>query len=203
MISFVQGTLAAKEGDLIVVQAGAVGLNIHVPLTVTEQLPKTGEEVMIHTYLKVAEDSLTLYGFLSVRDREMFCRLINVNGIGPKGALAVLSTLTPDDLRMAVLTGDAKAIARAPGVGLKTAQRILLDLKDKISFEDLETFADQGAAQPAGRGAAAGAASEAVEALVQLGYSLSDAGRAVRAVEGAEQMDSEQILKAALKQFRF
>ncbi len=203
MISFVQGTLAAKEGDLIVVQAGAVGLNIHVPLTVTEQLPKTGEEVMIHTYLKVAEDSLTLYGFLSVRDREMFCRLINVNGIGPKGALAILSTLTPDDLRMAVLTGDAKAIARAPGVGLKTAQRILLDLKDKISFEDLETFADQGAAQPAGRAAAAGAASEAVEALVQLGYSLSEAGRAVRAVEGAEQMDSEQILKAALKQFRF
>ena len=203
MISFVQGTLAAKEGDLIVVQAGAVGLNIHVPLTVTEQLPKTGEEVMIHTYLKVAEDSLTLYGFLSVRDREMFCRLINVNGIGPKGALAILSTLTPDDLRMAVLTGDAKAIARAPGVGLKTAQRILLDLKDKISFEDLETFADQGTAQPAGRGAAAGAASEAVEALVQLGYSLSEAGRAVRAVEGAEQLDSEQILKAALKQFRF
>ena len=79
----------------------------------------------------------------------------------------------------------------------------VLDLKDKISFEDLETFADQGAAQPAGRAAAAGAASEAVEALVQLGYSLSEAGRAVRAVEGAEQMDSEQILKAALKQFRF
>ena len=203
MISFVQGTLAAREGDLIVVQAGPVGLNIHVPLTVIEQLPKTGEEVMVHTYLKVAEDALTLYGFLHQQDREMFCRLINVNGIGPKGALAILSTLTPDDLRMAVLTGDAKAITRAPGVGLKTAQRILLDLKDKISFEDLETFADQGTAQPAGRGAAAGAASEAVEALVQLGYSLSDAGRAVRAVEGAEQMDSEQILKAALKQFRF
>ena len=203
MISFVQGTLAAREGDLIVVQAGPVGLNIHVPLTVIEQLPKTGEEVMIHTYLKVSEDALTLYGFLHQQDREMFCRLINVNGIGPKGALAILFTLTPDDLRMAVLTGDAKAITRAPGVGLKTAQRILLDLKDKISFEDLETFADQGTAQPAGRGAAAGAASEAVEALVQLGYSLSAAGRAVRAVEGAEQMDSEQILKAALRQFRF
>ena len=203
MISFVQGTLAAREGDLIVVQAGPVGLNIHVPLTVIEQLPKTGEEVMIHTYLKVAEDALTLYGFLHQQDREMFCRLINVNGIGPKGALAILSTLTPDDLRMAVLTGDAKAISRAPGVGMKTAQRIILDLKDKISFEDLESFADQDTAGPKGRGAAAGAASEAVEALVQLGYSLSDAGKAVRAVEGAEQMDSEQILKAALRQFRF
>ena len=203
MISFVQGTLAAREGDLIVVQAGPVGLNIHVPLTVIEQLPKTGEEVMVHTYLKVAEDALTLYGFLHQQDREMFCRLINVNGIGPKGALAILSTLTPDDLRMAVLTGDAKAISRAPGVGMKTAQRIILDLKDKISFEDLESFADQDEAGPAGRGAASGAASEAVEALVQLGYSLSDAGKAVRAVEGAEQMDSEQILKAALRQFRF
>ena len=203
MISFVQGTLAAREGDLIVVQAGPVGLNIHVPLTVIEQLPKTGEEVMIHTYLKVSEDALTLYGFLHQQDREMFCRLINVNGIGPKGALAILSTLTPDDLRMAVLTGDAKAISRAPGVGMKTAQRIILDLKDKISFEDLESFADQDEAGPAGRGAASGAASEAVEALVQLGYSLSDAGKAVRAVEGAEQMDSEQILKAALRQFRF
>ena len=203
MISFVQGILAAREDDLIVVQAGPVGLNIHVPLTVIEQLPKTGEEVMIHTYLKVAEDALTLYGFLHQQDREMFCRLINVNGIGPKGALAILSTLTPDDLRMAVLTGDAKAISRAPGVGMKTAQRIILDLKDKISFEDLESFADQDTAGPAGRGAASGAASEAVEALVQLGYSLSDAGKAVRAVEGAEQMDSEQILKAALRQFRF
>ena len=203
MISFVQGILAAREDDLIVVQAGPVGLNIHVPLTVIEQLPKTGEEVMIHTYLKVAEDALTLYGFLHQQDREMFCRLINVNGIGPKGALAILSTLTPDDLRMAVLTGDAKAISRAPGVGMKTAQRIILDLKDKISFEDLESFAEQDTAGTAGRGAAAGAASEAVEALVQLGYSLSDAGKAVRAVEGAEQMDSEQILKAALRQFRF
>ena len=154
MISFVQGTLAAREGDLIVVQAGAVGLNIHVPLTVIEQLPKTGEEVMIHTYLKVAEDALTLYGFLHQQDREMFCRLINVNGIGPKGALAILSTLTPDDLRMAVLTGDAKAISRAPGVGMKTAQRIILDLKDKISFEDLESFADQDTAGPKGRGMA-------------------------------------------------
>ncbi|MBQ7534121.1 MAG: Holliday junction branch migration protein RuvA [Stomatobaculum sp.] len=203
MISFVQGTLAAKEGDVIVVQAGAVGLNIHVPLSVTEQLPKTGEEVMIHTYLKVAEDALTLYGFLTVRDREMFCRLINVNGIGPKGALAILSTMTPDDLRMAVLTEDAKAISRAPGVGMKTAQRIILDLKDKISFEDLEDFQGQGTVLPKEALGRNSAASEAVEALVQLGYSLSDAGKAVRAVEGAEQMDSEQILKAALKQFRF
>ncbi len=203
MISFIQGTLVEKTGDLIVVQAGSVGVNIYVPLSTLEALPGIGEEVMIHTYLKVAEDALTLYGFLSVRDREMFCRLINVNGIGPKGALAILSTMSPDDLRMAVLTGDAKSIAKSPGVGVKTAQRIILDLKDKVSLEDV--FADPGDGRS---GAAPGpvqdrAAGEAVEALMQLGYSLAEAGKAVRSVEGADAMDSEQILKAALKKFRF
>ena len=141
MISFIQGTLAAREGGLIVVRAGAVGLNIHVPLTAAEALPEVGGEVMIHTYLKVSEDALTLYGFLTTRDREMFCRLINVSGVGPKGALAVLSVLTTDDLRTAVLTGDAKAISRAPGIGARTAQRIILDLKDKLSFDDIEEIA--------------------------------------------------------------
>ena len=200
MISFIQGTLAAREGGLIVVRAGAVGVNIHVPLTAAEALPEVGGEVMIHTYLKVSEDALTLYGFLTVRDREMFCRLINVSGVGPKGALAILSVLTTDDLRTAVLTGDAKAISRAPGIGARTAQRIILDLKDKLSFDDIEEIASGQKGVGSARGTAA---SEAAEALVQLGYSPADAAKAVRAVEGAEKMDSEQILKAALKQFRF
>lgn len=200
MISFIQGTLAAREGGLIVVRAGAVGLNIHVPLTAAEALPEVGGEVMIHTYLKVSEDALTLYGFLTTRDREMFCRLINVSGVGPKGALAVLSVLTTDDLRTAVLTGDAKAISRAPGIGARTAQRIILDLKDKLSFDDIEGIASGQKGAGSARGTAA---SEAAEALMQLGYSPADATKAVRAVEGADKLDSEQILKAALKQFRF
>lgn len=202
MISYIRGTLTEVLGDTVVVEAGQVGVNIHVPLTVTEQLPRIGEEVLIYTYLKVAEDALTLFGFLTRRDLDLFRRLIMVNGIGPKGALAILSVLSADDLILAIVTGDAKAIARAPGVGPKTAQRVILDLKDKVSLEDAVP-AGMGRSVPAAAPAAQGAALEAMEALVQLGYSPAEAGKAVRSVENADAMDSETLLKAALKQFRF
>ena len=117
MISYIRGTLAEVLGDTVVVEAGQVGVNIRVPLTVTEQLPRIGEEVLIYTYLKVSEDALTLFGFLTRRDLDLFRRLITVNGIGPKGALGILSVLSADDLILAVVTNDAKAIARAPGLG--------------------------------------------------------------------------------------
>ena len=202
MISYIRGTLTEVLGDTVVVEAGQVGVNIHVPLTVTEQLPRIGEEVLIYTYLKVAEDALTLFGFLTRRDLDLFRRLIMVNGIGPKGALAILSVLSAEDLILAIVTGDAKSIARAPGVGPKTAQRVILDLKDKVSLEDA---VPAGLARPASAAMPAdqGAAREAMEALVQLGYSPAEAGRAVRSVENADAMDSESLLKAALKQFRF
>ena len=202
MISYIRGTLTEVLGDTVVVEAGQVGVNIHVPLTVTEQLPRIGEEVLIYTYLKVAEDALTLFGFLNRRDLDLFRRLIMVNGIGPKGALAVLSVLSAEDLILAIITGDARSIARAPGIGPKTAQRVILDLKDKVSLEDA---VPAGMVRPAAAAAAAdqGAAREAMEALVQLGYSPAEAGKAVRSVENADTMDSETLLKAALKQFRF
>ena len=136
MISYIRGTLAEGLGDTVVVETGQVGINIRVPLTVTEQLPRIGEEVLIYTYLKVSEDALTLFGFLTRRDLDLFRRLITVNGIGPKGALGILSVLSADDLILAVVTNDAKAIARAPGIGPKTAQRVILDLKDKVSLEE-------------------------------------------------------------------
>ncbi len=202
MISYIRGTLAEVLGDTVVVEAGQVGVNIHVPMTVTEQLPRIGEEVLIYTYLKVAEDALTLFGFLSRRDLDLFRRLITVNGIGPKGALAILSVLSADDLILAVVTGDARSIARAPGIGPKTAQRVILDLKDKVSLEDALPAGISGkAAVPVT--ADRGAVREAMEALVSLGYSPAEAGKAVRSVEHAEEMDSEALLKAALKQFRF
>ena len=122
MISYVKGALAEKSGDRIVVEAGPVGLGIYVPLSVLEVLPPLGEEVKIYTYLQVREDDLSLYGFLNRQDLDMFRRLIGVNGIGPKGALGILSALSPDDLRLAILTGDAKAISKAPGVGAKNVQ---------------------------------------------------------------------------------
>ena len=135
MISYVKGILAEKAKDRIVVESGMMGIGIFVPMSVLEVLPPLGEEVKIYTHLQVREDDMSLYGFLSRSDLEMFRQLLGVNGIGPKGALGILSALRPEDLRLAVMTGDAKAISRAPGVGAKTAQRIILDLKDKGSAD--------------------------------------------------------------------
>ena len=202
VISYVKGALAEKSGDRIVVEAGPVGLGIYVPLSVLEVLPPLGEEVKIYTYLQVREDDLSLYGFLNRQDLDMFRRLIGVNGIGPKGALGILSALSPDDLRLAILTGDAKAISKAPGVGAKTAQRIILDLKDKVSAEEmLASVADTEARtsvplmQEAGR--------EAATALVALGYSNLEASKAVKNVQITEDMDAEAVLRASLKYLAF
>ena len=202
MISYVKGALAEKSGDRIVVEAGPVGLGIYVPLSVLEVLPPLGEEVKIYTYLQVREDDLSLYGFLNRQDLDMFRLLIGVNGIGPKGALGILSALSPDDLRLAILTGDAKAISKAPGVGAKTAQRIILDLKEKVSAEemlasvaDTEERTSVPLMQEAGR--------EAATALVALGYSNLEASKAVKNVQITEDMDAEAVLRASLKYLAF
>lgn len=202
MISYVKGALAEKSGDRIVVEAGPVGLGIYVPLSVLEVLPPLGEEVKIYTYLQVREDDLSLYGFLNRQDLDMFRRLIGVNGIGPKGALGILSALSPDDLRLAILTGDAKAISKAPGVGAKTAQRIILDLKDKVSAEEmLASVADTEARTSAPLMQEAGR--EAATALVALGYSNLEASKAVKNVQITEDMDAEAVLRASLKYLAF
>lgn len=200
MISYVKGPLRAVDGDIIIIEAGNLGLAVHVPLSLLEELPALGEEVTIHTYFQVREDAMTLYGFLHRQDREMFRQLIGVNGIGPRGALGILSVMSPDALRGAILAGDAKAIAKAPGIGPKTAQRLILDLKDKISPEDL--LAGLNAAPEAETGDAAGlkaAAKEAAQALVALGYTGAEASKAVRQVEIRDGMSSEDVLKACLK----
>lgn len=203
MISYVKGALADKSGDRIVVEAGPVGLGIYVPLSVLEVLPPLGEEVKIYTYLQVREDDLSLYGFLNRQDLEMFKQLIGVNGIGPKGALGILSALRPDDLRLAILTGDAKAISKAPGVGAKTAQRIILDLKDKVSAEEMLAgiagMEEERTAVPLTKEAGR----EAVEALVALGYSNLEASKAVKSVPITDDMDAEAVLKASLKFLAF
>ena len=125
MISYIKGALGAVEDDVIVVETGGIGLAVHVPLSLLEELPALGEEVTVYTYFQVREDAMTLYGFLHRQDREMFKQLIGVNGIGPKGALGILSIMRPDDLRIAIVSGDAKAISKAPGIGAKTAEKIV------------------------------------------------------------------------------
>ena len=202
MISYVKGPLMAIEEDVIVVEAGHVGLAIHVPVSLLPELPGMGKEVTVYTYFQVREDAMTLYGFLHSQDRDMFRQLLGVNGIGPKGALGILSVLRPDDLRLAIVNEDVKALAKAPGIGNKTAQRLILDLKDKISMDDVlgnMAGADTGAS-------VAGlveAAKEAVQALVALGYTNTEASRAVKQVEVTDGMTSEDVLKASLKHLSF
>ena len=163
-----------------------------------QRLPGIGATVKIYTYTSVREDAFNLFGFLSKDDLEIYKKLIAVNGIGPKGALSILSAMSADDLRFAILSGDAAAIAKAQGVGKKSAERIILELRDKVQFmgsaaTDLEVLTSSDTT------AETNAKNEAIEALTSLGYSPSDALRAVRQVELTEDMDAGTILKQALK----
>ena len=208
MISYIKGALGAVEDDVIVVETGGIGLAVHVPLSLLEELPALGEEVTVYTYFQVREDAMTLYGFLHRQDREMFKQLIGVNGIGPKGALGILSVMRSDDLRIAIVSGDAKAISKAPGIGAKTAQRLILDLKDKVDLEEVMMSSFGGGKEnssDAGASAAGMAASakEAVAALTALGYTGMEASKAVKKVEITENMSVEDILKASLKHLSF
>lgn len=206
MISYIKGILEAVEEDMIIVETGGIGYGIRVPLSLLEELPSLGSPVTIHTYFQVREDSMTLYGFLNRQDREMFKQLISVNGIGPRGALGILSVMRPDDLRTAIVSGDAKAISRAPGIGPKTAQRLILDLKDKVDLEEVISGFGGGngsAVRIEELSGLASAAKEAVEALTALGYTGAEASRAVKRVEMTEGMNSEDVLKASLKFLTF
>lgn len=203
MYAYIKGTLEEITEDAVIVETGGIGYNIKVSGTTVDLLPGIGSEVKIYTYTLVREDAFSLYGFLTRDDLEIFKKLITVSGIGPKGGLAILSVMSADALRFAVMAADAKAIARAPGIGAKTAERVILDLRDKISLED--TLRGIGSpADPAGQAAGSGNSDnlmkrEAIEALVALGYSASDATAAVKKVEVGEDATSESILKLALK----
>lgn len=169
-------------------------------------LPRTGKEVKIHTYLHVKEDMMQLYGFLTRDELSVFRMLIGVNGIGPKGALGILSALSPDDLRFAVASNDVKAIQAAPGIGKKTAEKLILELKDKLKLEDaLEHISDGEMSSVSGTSDAgyAEVQSEAVQALTALGYGSTEALKAVKQVEITEDMKVEEVLKQALRKMMF
>lgn len=201
MYAYIRGILTDVEEDLIVIEAGGIGYNVYTTAQTFNCLPSVGEEMKIYTYLNVREDAMLLYGFLTKDDLRVFKLLIGVNGIGPKGALAILSVMTTDDLRYAILGEDVKALAKAPGIGAKTAQRLILELKDKLNLE--EVVEDKLAHVPTEGGTANGAKQEAVQALVALGYSSSEALRALNGIEITEDTDVEDLLKAALKNMAF
>lgn len=200
MIAYLKGTLEEIGNDYIVVDVNNIGYQVKVSLRVMEGLPALGNLMKIHTYTYVREDVIALYGFLTKDDLQMFLLLLGVNGVGPKGALGILSMFSAQELRLAIISQDSKTIAKAPGIGAKTAQRMLIDLKDKVSVEEtFEKMGEQSVAMSAASTAGSGAKADAIEALTALGYSASESMKAVNMVEVTDGMSSDTILKQALK----
>lgn len=202
MIGYLCGDIAELTEDLVVLDVHDIGYNVRISSDFAARLPGVGERVKIFTYTYVKEDAFLLYGFPSKDELDLFKKMLGVGGIGPKGALGILSVLSAPDLRLAIYSGDIKAISKAPGIGKKTAERLILDLRDKVSPEEaLESIgsfrentdsADMG--MPDSRVKA-----DAIEALVALGYARSDTIKAVQKVAVTESTTTEEILKEALK----
>lgn len=197
MITYIVGELTYIDNNTIILEACGVGYEITVPESVITSLPGIGSSIKIYTYQNVKEDALDLYGFLTMDDLKIFKQLITVNGIGPKGALSILSVISPDELRLAVISDDVKKIQSAPGIGSKTAQKLIIELKDKLKIEDVVyDLHDE-------KDIVKSVRDEAVSALISLGYSNSESVSAVSTLVITENMTSEDILKQALKKLAF
>ena len=199
MIAYVKVTVEDITEENVVLDVHDIGYNIKISAGTAGRLPRVGQVVKLYTYTCVREDAFLLYGFLTRDELELFKLCITVSGIGPKGGLAILSVMDADSLRFAIMSGDVKALSKAPGVGKRTAERLILELKGKISMEDTQV-----GREILGNGGELGVADteqkrEAIEALVSLGYGQAESMKAVNAIEGIENMDSGAVLKAALK----
>ncbi len=200
MIVYVKGILADITAESAVVDVGGIGYEVLMPARHLNQLPPIGADVKIYTYMQVKEDDQKLFGFLDKEDLAVYKKVIAVSGVGPKSALSILSHLSASELHFAVVSGDAKVIAKAQGIGRKTAEKIVLELKDQFDSDDLLAAVGMSGTQVTA-GAPSDEMSEAIEALVALGYSASDALKAVRGIEGAQEMDVEELIRQALAQF--
>lgn len=199
MIGFLKGTIDSIYEDRIVIDVNGIGFNVFMPSSQRDMTGPRGTEIKVYTYMSVREDAMQLYGFITADSLELFKLLIQVNGIGPKGALALLSALGTDDLKFAIMSGDVKTISKAPGIGAKTAQRLIIDLKDKVSVRDMldnysvnKSVSDDSELNTA--------RAEAIEALTALGYSSADALKAVKLSGADPDADTETIIKLAFRQ---
>jgi Holliday junction DNA helicase RuvA len=188
VIAFLTGRVAGKAAGFALLEVGGVGYRLLMSTRSLASLPAEGDSVTVHTYLHVREEELTLYGFENDDERSLFETLIGVSGVGPKVALAVLSALRPDALRAAVAADDVAVLSSVPGVGKKTAQRLALELKDKLDLPDIAT---------SGRGPHPVAAAEARDALLAMGFTAAEAAAALRGADAGS--TAEQMLKSALK----
>ena len=201
MIGRLRGTLAEKQPPHLILDVNGLGYELEVPMTTLYRLPSVGEPLTLHTHLVVREDAQLLYGFIGKRDRDFFRELIRLNGVGPKLALALMSSLEVDELVRCVQAQDTSALVRVPGVGKKTAERLLVELKDR--FKAWETVPSMFALvpnQPDGAPAqpVASAESDAVSALISLGYKPQEASKAVSAIKD-KGLSSEDMIRRALK----
>lgn len=202
MFAFIEGLIDYISDDLCVIDAGGFGINVFVSSRTVSVLPGIGEHIKLYTHTSVREDGISLYGFDNREDLGIFKRLISVSGVGPKGALGILSVFDSNSLRLAIIDDDAKAISKAPGIGLKTAQKICLELKDKISITDDEIIRSITNGNQVSISASANLSSEmqdAIAALTSLGFNMADAKKAIIAIEGAENMESGDLMSLALK----
>lgn len=195
MYAYLKGTIEYKYSDHIIVEVNGVGYNVFYPTGRIAALPPIGSSITIYTYTVVREDAFQLYGFENMDDKELFCLLTGVSGVGPKAGMSLLSELTASQIRMAIISGDTKTLSKAQGIAKKTAERIIVDLKSKMSLDNesqlLGTVPDDTAV--------VAEENEAVEALVALGYPLKDARAAVAKAMGDKAEGTEAILKAALR----
>ena len=197
MIAYISGALVSAGENYIVIDNHGMGYRIFVSGKFLEHIPAYGTQIKIYTHMYIREDELTLYGFHSEEELSVFRILIGISGVGPKVAMAILTALTIQELQLAVISEDAKTISKANGVGAKGASRIILELKDKLTMEDMMDAAyEQSIVQDTQD---LNAARDAILALVNLGYSNSEAALAVKKIGDTSQMDIESILKAALK----
>ncbi|MCL2717529.1 MAG: Holliday junction branch migration protein RuvA [Lachnospiraceae bacterium] len=200
MIAFVKGEILAIYEDSVVVDTGNIGYEVKISAGTVNLLPGIGQEIRLYTYTYVREDMFLLYGFFTRDDMDTFKQLISVSGIGPKGGLAVLSVMSADDLKFAIMSADVKAISKAPGIGKRTAERLILELKDKVTLDDTLTLRESNSYGNIGSSALESSAkNEAIEALVALGYGATEAMKAVKNITAGEDATSDIILKEALK----
>ena len=198
MIAYVKGIVEDISEDNVVLDVHDIGYNVKISADTACRLPGIGELAKLYTYTLVKEDAFQLYGFLTRDELELFKLCITVSGIGPKGAQAILSVMDTDSLRFAIMSGDVKAISKAPGIGKRTAERLILELKGKVTMEDT-SIGKEIISQGGSVTADTDQKKEAVEALVSLGYGQSESLKAVNSIANIEEMDSGAILKAALK----
>ena len=196
MYAFIEGKVCEKNAGELILLAGGVGYQINCSMNTLAAAPALGETMRCYTYLSVREDAMELFGFASREEKRMFLSLTGVSGVGPKMALALLGSMPLKELNLAILLGDVTALSRAPSIGKKTAQRIALELKDKVSQEDVSAVSVGGAAPV--QSMAADCVTEALEALQALGYTPAEARNAVQSVR--DQSDkTDELIKLALR----